>query len=73
MLQGFKRLSIQEIQVTQTSYKLKMKKLKIPSIIAINTCYMGMEEPGQVNNLRYINVTTNEIILLWNDDFMKSK
>lgn len=48
-------------------------KLSVPSILLIHVCAQPKAVPDQVNGLRFIKITTGQVLIIWTDHCVNSK
>lgn len=48
-------------------------KLSVPSVLLIHVCARPKPPPDQVNGLRFIGITTGQVMVIWSDHCVNSK
>lgn len=48
-------------------------KLAVPSVLLVHVCARSTAEPEQVNGLRFIGITTGQVLVVWSDHCVGSK
>ncbi|KAL0270146.1 UNVERIFIED_CONTAM: hypothetical protein PYX00_007642 [Menopon gallinae] len=71
--EGVSVLQYQPVKAHQYKITVSLPKSLNPSIVSINYCSVKSNAPGRVENLHFIKVNNNEVLLLWSDEFVKSK